>query len=150
MRAGAPRTFYGWRIVAGCFLTLLVSVGIGIYAPPVFLVPLQEHFGWSRAAIAAGGSIAAVVSGIASPLIGAWLDRYGARRVMIFGALVMGSASIGDSLFMNRGAEFNDVDLRSASVGSQLDFSFLRILVVAGVAIARQQLIGPGGHHKSL
>jgi len=82
--------FYGWRIVSASFVILFVTVGIGLYSPPVFLVPLQEHFGWSRAAIAAGGSIAAVVSGIASPFIGAWLDRYGARRVMVFGAVVMG------------------------------------------------------------
>jgi MFS family permease len=88
--APSPAAFYGWRIVSASFVILFITVGIGLYSPPVFLVPLQEHFGWSRAAIAAGGSIAAVVSGIASPLIGAWLDRYGARRVMLFGAVVMG------------------------------------------------------------
>jgi MFS family permease len=89
MRAGAPRTFYGWRIVAGCFLTLLVSVGIGIYAPPVFLVPLQEHFGWSRAAISAGPSLAFLVSGVLSPFVGSWVDRYGARRLISIGAVIM-------------------------------------------------------------
>jgi hypothetical protein len=45
--------FYGWLIVAGSFLILFITVGIGLYAPPVFLVPVQEHFGWSQAAIAA-------------------------------------------------------------------------------------------------
>jgi MFS family permease len=55
-------------------------------------VPLQEHFGWSRAAIATGSAIAAVVSGMVSPLVGAWNDKYGSRTVMTVGALVMGSA----------------------------------------------------------
>jgi MFS family permease len=86
----SPDAFYGWRIVAACFVILFVTVGIGLYSPPVFLVPLQNHFGWSRAAISAGGSIAAVVTGIASPLVGISIDKYGARRVMTFGALVMG------------------------------------------------------------
>jgi MFS family permease len=91
--APRPRSaFYGWWIVAGSFLILFITVGIGLYAPPVFLVPLQEHFGWSRAAIASGSAIAAVVSGMVSPLVGAWIDTYGSRKVMTFGALLMGSA----------------------------------------------------------
>jgi sugar phosphate permease len=89
MTAAAQHTFYGWWIVAGSFLTLLVAVGLGIYAPPVFLVPLQEHFGWSRAAISGGPSLAALVTGLLSPIVGSWVDRYGPRRLMAFGAVVM-------------------------------------------------------------
>ena len=85
-------TFYGWWIVVGSFLILFITVGIGLYAPPVFLVPVQEYFGWSRAAIATGSAIAAVVSGMVSPLVGAWIDKYGSRKVMTCGALLMGSA----------------------------------------------------------
>jgi MFS family permease len=92
MTAAERRLFYGWRIVAASFVILFITVGVGIYAPPVFLIPLQEHFGWSRAAIAAGPGIAALMSGLLSPLVGAWIDRYGARRVMSIGAAVMGGA----------------------------------------------------------
>jgi hypothetical protein len=67
-------------------------LGIGLYAPPAFLVPLQEHFGWSRTSIDTGSAIAAVVSAMVSPLVGAWLDEYGSRKVMTFGAPLMGSA----------------------------------------------------------
>lgn len=87
-------TFYGWWIVAASFLILFITVGIGLYAPPVFLVPLQEHFGWSRAAIATGSAIAAIVSGLVSPLVGVWIDRYGSRKVMATGALLMGAAFV--------------------------------------------------------
>lgn len=83
-------TFYGWWIVGASFTVLLVTVGIGLYTPPVFLVPLQNHFGWSRAAIAGGTAVAALMVGVVSPLVGMWIDRYGARRVMTVGALVMG------------------------------------------------------------
>jgi MFS family permease len=88
------RIFYGWWIVSGSFLILLVTVGIGLYAPPVFLVPLQEHFGWSRAAIAGGGAVAALVSGAIAPFVGVLIDRYGARSVMTTGALVMGGTFV--------------------------------------------------------
>jgi MFS family permease len=95
------RTFYGWWIVGGSFLILFITVGIGLYVPPVFLVPLQDHFGWSRAAIAGGGALAAVAIGILSPLVGVWIDRYGARRVMTAGALLMGSAFAALSLIQS-------------------------------------------------
>jgi MFS family permease len=85
-------TFYGWWIVAASFLILLITVGIALYAPPVFLLPLQDQFGWSRAAIAGGGSLAAVTGGILSPFVGAWIDKYGSRMVMAIGALLMGCA----------------------------------------------------------
>ncbi len=85
------RLFYGWWIVGASFLVLLITVGVGLYAPPVFLVPLQNHFGWSRAAIAGGGALGALTAGIMGPLVGVCIDRYGARRVMTVGALVMAS-----------------------------------------------------------
>jgi MFS family permease len=90
MTQPTSRLFYGWWIVGASFLVLLVTVGVGLYAPPVFLVPLQDHFGWSRAAIAGGSAIAALTAGAMGPLVGVWIDRYGARRVMAIGALVMG------------------------------------------------------------
>jgi MFS family permease len=94
MRDGMRGAFYGWWIVAASFLILLITVGTGLYAPPVFLVPLEDHFGWSRAAIAGGASVAAVTAGLISPFVGGLIDRYGARKVMTAGALVMGGAFV--------------------------------------------------------
>jgi MFS family permease len=83
--------YYGWWIVGASFSILLITVGIGLYAPPVFLVPLQDHFGWSRAAVAGGSAAAALTAGGVAPLVGGLIDRYGSRKVMTAGALVMGS-----------------------------------------------------------
>lgn len=84
--------FYGWWIVAASFLVLLVTVGVGLYAPPVFLPSIEGQFGWSRAAITLGAAIAALTAGVVSPFVGALIDRYGARKVMTGGAMVMGCA----------------------------------------------------------
>jgi MFS family permease len=84
--------YYGWWIVAASFSVLFVTVGVGLYAPPIFLIPLQDHFGWSRAAIAGGSAVAALTIGAASPVVGILIDRYGSRKVMTTGALVMGCA----------------------------------------------------------
>jgi MFS family permease len=83
--------FYGWRIAAAAFGILFVSVGIALYTPPVFLPKLEQEFGWSRAAISAATSIGALVSALLSPLVGGWIDRWGARRVMSIGGLLMAS-----------------------------------------------------------
>lgn len=83
--------FYGWWITGASALILCLTVGIGLYVPPVFLVTLEEEFGWSRAAIAGGSSVAALTAGVLSPLVGVWIDRYGVRPVMVTGALIMGT-----------------------------------------------------------
>jgi MFS family permease len=88
------QVFYGWWITVASGFILFITVGVGLYTLPVFLVPLQNHFGWSRAAIAAGGSVGALTAGLISPMAGAWIDRYGSRKVMTMGALLMGSGFV--------------------------------------------------------
>ncbi|MBI4484349.1 MAG: hypothetical protein HY652_15850, partial [Acidobacteria bacterium] len=43
--------YYGWVVVALSFLATLTGAGIRS-APAVLIHPLEEEFGWSRAAIA--------------------------------------------------------------------------------------------------
>ncbi len=108
--------FYGWKVTAASFLILFVTVGVGLYVPPVFLVPIQREFGWSRAAIAGGSAIAALVSGLMSPIAGLWIDRYGARRVMISGSLVMAGALY----LVSRMAELRELYAFTALAGAGL------------------------------
>ena len=90
--AGTPGIFYGWYIVAAGLVCLWVNAGIGFYSFPIFFVELSDTFGWGRGKTAAGISIAMVLSGLASPLVGLLLPKYGSRRVIIGGALVMSAA----------------------------------------------------------
>lgn len=88
----APRLFYGWRIVAVAFVTHCLSVGTVFYSFGVFFHPLSDAFGWTRAEISWGFSIAAVVGAAYGPFFGRWVDRHGPRRVQIFGAFVLAVA----------------------------------------------------------
>ena len=83
--------FYGWWIVAAGVASLLFAGGIGYYTFGAFFNPLLDAFGWSSAQLSAALTIATLV-GLAAPLVGAWVDRYGARTVMAIGALVTGGA----------------------------------------------------------
>lgn len=88
--------YYGWLVLALSFLTTLVGAGIRS-SPAVLIHPLEVEFGWSRAAIAAAVSINLLLFGVAAPISGWLLDRFGSRRVMMssLSLLVLGvSATI--------------------------------------------------------
>lgn len=74
-----------------CFLTTLTSAGVRS-SPSVLIHPLEAEFGWSRAAIAAVVSVNLLLFGIAAPISGWLLDRFGSRKVMLgsLGLLVVG------------------------------------------------------------
>jgi sugar phosphate permease len=87
--AGAPPQrgfYYGWAIAGTLAVTETVSWGVLYYAFAVFLVPMQDELGWSRAAVTGAYSLGLLVSGLAAPLVGHWLDRHGPRGLMTIGS----------------------------------------------------------------
>jgi sugar phosphate permease len=80
--------FYGWVIVGALALTETVSWGILFYAFSVFLVPMQRELGWSTATLTGGYSLALLVSGLAAPFVGRWIDRRGPRLLMTTGSVL--------------------------------------------------------------
>jgi sugar phosphate permease len=95
--------YYGWAIAGTLAVTETASWGVLYYAFAVFLVPMQEDLGWSRAAVTGAYSLGLLVSGLAAPLVGYWLDRHGPRGLMTIGstagsALLLVWASVEDLL----------------------------------------------------
>jgi MFS family permease len=78
--------YYGWVLVLTLAVTETTSWGILYYAFTVFLTPMQEELGWSRAAITGAFSLALLLSGAAGVPIGRWLDRHGPRLLMTIGS----------------------------------------------------------------
>lgn len=76
--------YYGWVVVAVTFLTLVVSSGIRT-APSVFIIPWEQDLGWNRAAISLAVSIGLLLFGLSGPVAGRLMDRYGPRKLMLFG-----------------------------------------------------------------
>ena len=74
--------YYGWIVLALSFLTTLVGAGIRS-SPAVLIHPFEMEFGWSRAAIAYAVGINLLLFGVAAPISGWLLDRFGPRRVML-------------------------------------------------------------------
>ncbi|MFY9111292.1 MAG: hypothetical protein WAP34_05095 [Desulfomonilia bacterium] len=82
--------FYGWWIAAATFVILFIGLCSGFYTVSVFLEPIQQEFGWNRTTISLGFTIAALLVGLLSPVVGLAVSRFGVKGVQLFGALVTG------------------------------------------------------------
>ncbi|HUP24118.1 MAG TPA: MFS transporter [Thermoanaerobaculia bacterium] len=81
--------FYGWKIVAVCFLTLFVSVGFGFYSFGAFFKALAEELGGSRFGVGLGLSVFTATSGLLGPILARALERGSIRNVMSTGVLLL-------------------------------------------------------------
>ncbi|MFC2009247.1 MFS transporter [Chloroflexota bacterium] len=84
------RIFYGYYLLAVTFLFLVLFNGSGVFVFSLFVRPLEASLGWGRGQVMAGFTVFYGTMGIASPLVGRFVDRYGARPVIPIGALIMG------------------------------------------------------------
>lgn len=58
------------------------------------MTPLQQQFGWSKAVLAGPRSLTQVENAILGPIEGYLVDKFGPRRMVAIGTLVMGSGLI--------------------------------------------------------
>lgn len=86
-----------WPLV-GASMVGFSFYAVVTYSLGTFIAPLEQEFGWSRAAIAAGLMIFTVTAMIGGPLIGALVDRVGTRRVVVPGIALHAAAFAGLSL----------------------------------------------------
>ncbi len=143
--------FYGWWIVAAACVIQSLNQGLLGQGFTVYFLPLQAEFGWSRALLASGYSLSHVESGILGPLEGWLADRFGPRRVVLIGILLLGAGFILFSMVHSLVAFFGAFLVISAgsSLGGFLPLSvavlnwFIRRRSLAlGIAMAGAGLAG--------
>ena len=86
------RPHYAWIVLGVTFATLLVA-GATRATPGVLIVPLEQHFGLSRATISLVVSLNLVLFGLMGPFSAALVEYLGARRTMM-GALLLVSTGV--------------------------------------------------------
>ena len=94
----AARPAVGRRTVVYLGISQLVCWGITYYLIGVFGELIAADLGWSRTLVYGGFSIALLVMGIASPLIGRLIDRLGGARVMSLGSVLSALGTAGLAL----------------------------------------------------
>src|SRR6478735_4251855 len=84
-----PGFNYGWVVVgAGALMT---CVGFGtMLSLAVFLQPISDSMGWSRAGISAAATLDFLAMGVAAFFWGTLSDRYGTRMVVLAGSVLLG------------------------------------------------------------
>ena len=83
------RGFYGWIALAGAMLVYFTTSGTFFYSYGVFLPEMCNEYGWSRALVGGGLSVALLAFGLPSPLIGASIARFGLRANIVLGNLLV-------------------------------------------------------------
>lgn len=70
------------------FAVLGAVLGTAQFAFGVFIIPLEEEFGWTRTQVNVALSLG-VLTGVFSPIAGRYMDRFGARWVMAIGLAII-------------------------------------------------------------
>ncbi len=89
MNLRGKQIFYGWLVTFGCAFVVFGVAG-GQFSFGVFLKPMTEEFGWSRATLSLAFGVTFMISGLLRPLAGYLADRYSPKWVALAGVLIMG------------------------------------------------------------
>ena len=81
--------YYGWVVVAAAATIICIGMG-ALFSLGVFLKPMEESMGWSRAAISSVALLNWICMGLGSFAWGWLSDRVGARTVAASGGFLLG------------------------------------------------------------
>ena len=100
--------FYGWWVVLACSLISFYVAGSIFFGFTAFFEPIAEEFSWSYTQISLAVSLRGLEMGIFAPIVGFLVDRFGPRKVILSGTVMVGigliSLSFTQSLAMFYGA----------------------------------------------
>ena len=89
MKLPSRNIFYGWFVVFGSAFVVFGVAG-GQFSFGVFLKPMTEDFGWSRATLSLAFGVTFMISGLLRPAAGYLADRYSAKWAALVGVVIMG------------------------------------------------------------
>jgi len=93
--------YYGWAVVAAGMLANAFMVGAFYSSYGLFVLPVGEEFGLSRADANTGLVIVSLGIAVISPFLGRLLDRMSVRKVMKTGAVFFGGGLVALSFSTN-------------------------------------------------
>jgi MFS family permease len=80
--------FYGWVMVVVTTLILIGAHGVRS-APGAMILPMQGETGWSLSVLSLAVSAGLLLFGLTAPFSGALMDRFGPRKMVIVGLLLV-------------------------------------------------------------
>lgn len=86
----SPNRYYGWRILIACFIITLYVGGTVTYGFTAFFEPIRREFHWSYTQISLASSLRGLEMGIFAPIVGFLVDRFGSRKLLLIGTIIVG------------------------------------------------------------
>ena len=81
------RFFYGWVILAACFMITTVASG-AMMGFGVFITPMAEDMGWSHSALSFSYALSALTTGMGVLVVGSFLHSHSVRAIFFLSTLV--------------------------------------------------------------
>lgn len=86
--------YYGWVVLACACAAGFSRQGSAVATLSIFVEPMTHEFGWSRTEISAAVSAGGVLGALVAPALGSFLDRNGARAVLLLAVLLTGISTL--------------------------------------------------------
>ena len=83
------KVFYGWYIVGASLFVLLYTGGVVHFGFTAVFEPIAEEFNWSYAQVSLASSLRGLEMGLLAPLVGFLVDRWGPRRLVFAGSILI-------------------------------------------------------------
>jgi MFS family permease len=80
-------------IIAISFLVMFIATGINL-SFGLFLGPLSDEFGWSRASVSLAAAFNLILYGVTQPIYGRMVDAYGPKKVITLGVGIAGLGNL--------------------------------------------------------
>ena len=84
--------YYGYWITLAAFFAQLISVGTQNGVTSTMLDAMSGDFGWERSEFLLGQTGSRVTMALVGFVVGAWIDRWGGRPLMVVGMTIVGAS----------------------------------------------------------
>jgi len=99
--------YYGWVILAVASVSSYSTRPLMSSAVlAVFVVPMTAEFGWSRGVFSGALSLGGLLAVVVAPMVGRWIDKYGAGVVLAVSSAIVGVCGLGLSQAVNLGSYY--------------------------------------------
>lgn len=90
LRGKYANLYFGWRMIAASCAIRVLGGGLHAYGLSVFFLPVTQELNLSRTAASLVFSLGRAQGALEGPLAGYYIDRYGARPVILFAVVLAG------------------------------------------------------------
>lgn len=99
--AAGSRAFYGWKLVAACWLIMAINLALPMYGLSFLNVHMADEFHFSRTTLGLAYSAFMVMTGLPGPLVAKLIGRVGIRNTLVIGNLLLVSGAVAMATMVN-------------------------------------------------